>query len=494
MRGPKRGPKRSPESTGTWHARTMTSPRSDAATPDAVASAGSTGSAGDESGSAPGPGVATTRRILARAGVRTALGRDVVLAGVWAAVTVALLGALLATGELGSVPSGPSTPQLAVMIVLAVVQYVPLARRRIHPIAVLLVIAVVQAALLTILPSGVALWTAAPVIAAYTVATLRPTRVTVGAVIAAVGIATVGAVVGASDLLVERLGWATTTATPGAALFGDGLSGVVLETLALISTAVLVNGVSAAVGSWVALRRVHDRDARARAAESVEHQATLTRSAVAAERTRMARELHDVAAHHLTGLVVQAGAAERLVDGDPERAKESLRSVRAQGRETLDALRSIVGILRETGDDASGTAPVPGLADVPGLVDAARASGTIVEVRETGTLPSLPPLADVTAFRTVQEALVNARRHSPGAVVELSVDATADLLTVAVENDLPSGGEPAHAPGYGLVGMRERAALVGGQLEAGVSRPGRWRVALSLPVEADPASTAGGAA
>jgi len=476
-----RGLKRSPESTGTWHARTMTSPASDAAT----------------AGSASGPGAAATRRMLARVGVRTPLGRDVVLAAVWAVVTVALLGALLATGELGTAPSaslGASAPQLVVMTLLAVVQYVPLALRRVRPVGVLLVIAVVQAALLTILPSGVALWTAAPVIAAYTVATLRPTRVAVRAVLAAIGIATIGAVVGATDLIVERLDWATTTVTPRGDLFGDGPSGVVAETLALVSTAVLVNGVSAAVGSWVALRRVHDHDARARAAESVEHQATLTRSAVAAERTRMARELHDVAAHHLTGLVVQAGAAERLVDGDPERAKESLRSVRAQGRETLDALRSIVGILRETGDDASGTAPVPGLADVTDLVDAARASGAVVEVHRSGALPSLPPLADVTAFRTVQESLVNARRHSPGAVVELSIDATVDRLTVVVENDLPSGGGAAHTPGYGLVGMRERAALVGGELEAGVAQAGRWRVALSLPVEADPSSPAGGGA
>ncbi|RIJ53918.1 histidine kinase, partial [Clavibacter lycopersici] len=106
-------------------------------------------------------------------------------------------------------------------------------------------------------------------------------------------------------------------------------------------------------------------------AESLEHQATLSRAAVAAERTRMARELHDVAAHHLTALVVQAGAAERLVDLDPERAKDSLRGIRLQGRETLDALRSIVGILRQAPDGEggdAGTAPVPGLADLPGLV------------------------------------------------------------------------------------------------------------------------------
>nr|WP_228506793.1 histidine kinase [Frigoribacterium sp. VKM Ac-2530] len=182
----------------------------------------------------------------------------------------------------------------------------------------------------------------------------------------------------------------------------------------------------------------------------------------------MARELHDIAAHHLTGLVVQAGAAERLVDVDPERAKESLRSVRSQGRETLDSLRSIVGILRETGDDATGTAPVPGLRDVGGLVAAARAAGTVVDERVEGELPTLAPLADVTAYRTVQEALANARRHAPGAGVQLTTTVRQGRLVVVVENAVPRGPASSAPAGYGLVGMRERAALVGGLLEAGV--------------------------
>ena len=248
-----------------------------------------------------------------------------------------------------------------------------------------------------------------------------------------------------------------------------------------MATAVLVNGISASVGSWVALRRRHESEAGLRAAESVEHHATLTRSAVAAERTRMARELHDIAAHHLTGLVVQAGAAERLVDVDPERAKESLRSVRSQGRETLDSLRSIVGILRETGDDATGPPRCPGCATWR-LVAAARAAGTVVDERVEGELPTLAPLADVTAYRTVQEALANARRHAPGAGVQLTTTVRPGRLVVVVENAVPRGPASSAPAGYGLVGMRERAALVGGLLEAGPTRSGTWRVLLELPV------------
>jgi signal transduction histidine kinase len=421
------------------------------------------------------------RHGLARLGVHTTLGRDVALAVVWALVTVAFLATLLAAGEFygadRSIPGG----QVAAVVVLALVQHVPLAFRRVRPVPALLAVAVLQAGLLAVLPTGLALWTAAPVVTAYTVATLRPTRAVVAVVLAAVGIEAVGAAVGAASIVKDQLG-----ATPGL-----GELGAVVEALALVASAVLINGVSAAVGSWVALRRDHDRDARARAAETVEHQATLTRAAVAAERTRMARELHDVAAHHLTGLVVQAGAAERLVDGDPERAKESLRSVRTQGRETLDALRSIVGILRETGDEPTGTVPVPGLDDVGDLVERVRASGAVVESYVDGALPSLAPLADVTAYRTVQEALVNARRHAPGATVELRLLATGSALVVVVENDLPAARDTSGGGGFGLVGMRERADLVGGRLETGPTPEGRWRVRLELPVEAVRGAAAG---
>lgn len=466
------------EGRGTWHARTVTtSPDTPTAAGADRGPAGSRGSGG--SGGSAGPGVATVRRALDRLGVHTMLGRDVVLAGVWALVTIAFLATLLAAGEFYGANRSIPTAQIVAVIALALVQHVPLALRRVRPVTALLAVAVLQAALLAVLPTGLALWTAAPVVTAYTVATLRPTRAVVGVVLAAVGIEAVGAAVGASALVKDQLG-----ATPAQVGAAPGL-GAVVEALALVASAVLINGVSAAVGSWVALRRAHDRDARARAAESVEHQATLTRAAVAAERTRMARELHDVAAHHLTGLVVQAGAAERLVDGDPERAKESLRSVRAQGRETLDALRSIVGILRETGDGPSGTVPVPGLGDVADLVDQARASGAVVESHVDGTLPSLAPLADVTAYRTVQEALVNARRHAPGATVELRLRATAGSLVIVVENDLPVARDTSGGGGFGLVGMRERADLVGGRLDTGATAEGQWRVRLELPVEVE---------
>jgi signal transduction histidine kinase len=438
------------------------------------------------------PGVALgdrARRGLDRLGIRTDDGRDAAAAAGWALMTVLLLGVLAALVWADGTLRTMSPAQGAVIAAIALVQCAPLAARRRRPRTTLLAVSALQAALIAVLPPEFGFWAAAPVVAAYTVGAVLPAGSAVRVVAAAVGIEAVGAVLAATGHVRALL-------VPDSVDVRLGVDTVVSATSILVS-GILIAVASAAVGSWVALRRRHDRDTLARAAESLEHQAALTRAAVSAERTRMARELHDVAAHHLTALVVQAGAAERLVDLDPDRAKDSLRGIRVQGRETLDALRSIVGILRQTDDGPTGgadrgTDPVPGLADVGGLVDAARASGTEVEERTSGDLPALAPLADVTAYRTVQESLANARRHAPGSAVTLTLDARPTRLALEIENRLPAVASAA-APGYGLVGMRERAALVGGRLEAGPTGSGTWRVRLELPVEPVAADRAGDA-
>nr|WP_232531263.1 histidine kinase [Microlunatus antarcticus] len=208
----------------------------------------------------------------------------------------------------------------------------------------------------------------------------------------------------------------------------------------------------------------------------------------------MARELHDVAAHHLTGLLVQASAAERLVGADPEAARRAVLEVRAQGRQALDNLRAVVGVLRQHGGGtgAVGTAgaldldPVPGLAVLPGLIDAARGLGDPVRLEVVGTPVPLAPVADVTAYRVAQEALSNARQHAPQQEVVVTLTYTDDAVRLCVVSGSP---DPAATPvpdpgvrvGFGLAGMRERAALVGGVLEAGPVPGPAWRVALLLP-------------
>ncbi|WP_435080981.1 sensor histidine kinase [Clavibacter michiganensis] len=417
---------------------------------------------------------------LARVGIRTDAARDAAAAAAWAVLTLLLLGVLAALVWADGTSRSMSPVQGALIGILAVVQCAPLAFRRRHPRSTLLAVSLLQGALVAVLPPHFGFWAAAPVVAAYTVGARLAPASAVRVVAAAVGIEAVGAYLAATGQVRGLL----VPTTVDVRLSVD----TVIAAASILVSGLLIAAAGAAVGSWVALRRRHDRDVLARAAESLEHQATLSRAAVAAERTRMARELHDVAAHHLTALVVQAGAAERLVDLDPERAKDSLRGIRRQGRETLDALRSIVGILRQGSDGEggdAGTAPVPGLADLPGLVAAARTSGTEVEERTAGETPALAPLADVTAYRTVQESLANARRHAPGSAVTLTTEAGPARIALTIENALPVAA-PATAPGYGLVGMRERAALVGGRLEAGPTGSGTWRVRLELPVEPMP--------
>ncbi|MBM7412935.1 signal transduction histidine kinase [Clavibacter michiganensis] len=422
---------------------------------------------------------------LSRIGIRTDAGRDAAAAAAWALLTVLLLGVLAALVWADGTSRSMSPAQGALIAILAVAQCAPLAFRRRHPRSTLLAVSLLQGALVAVIPPHFGFWAAAPVVAAYTVAALLPPASAIRLVAAAIGIEAVGAYLAATGQVRALL-------VPTAVHAGLSVDTVIAAVSILVS-GLLIAAASAAVGSWVALRRRHDGDVLARAAETLEHQAALSRAAVAAERTRMARELHDVAAHHLTALVVQAGAAERLVDRDPERAKDSLRGIRLQGRETLDALRSIVGILRQGADGegggAAGTAPVPGLADLPELVEAARTAGTEVEERATGAAPALAPLADVTAYRTVQESLANARRHAPGSAVTLTTEAGPARIALTIENALPAAAS-ATAPGYGLVGMRERAALVGGRLEAGPTGSGTWRVRLELPVEPVPAPRA----
>lgn len=402
--------------------------------------------------------------------------RDVLTALAWAGLSAAVL--LLLLGPVAAGEGVRVAPLLAATVVaVAVAQCLLLVLRHRRPVLTLAVVSVLQAGLLAVLPSDTSLQGAGLLVAAYTAGTLLEGRHLVTAAAGSVAVQAAGLAVaaeGPGGWFLAVLGAATTTA------------------------------VAAAVGAWVALRRAHQRSLLAAAAAQVEHQAVLARTAVAQERTRMARELHDVAAHHLSGIVVQAGAAERLVDSDPERAKAALRDLREQGRATLRDMRSVVGILRASADashsaldpdqhDDDGGAPVPGLAQLPALVDAARSAGDDVEVRRSGPELALPPLADLAVYRTAQEALANARRHAPGSRVVLAVTTAADRVRLEVENEVrqvrreqalqPGAGE---TPGLGLTGMRERADLVRGHLEVGPTPRGTWRVLFEVAVPRDP--------
>lgn len=215
-------------------------------------------------------------------------------------------------------------------------------------------------------------------------------------------------------------------------------------------------------------------------------QAALVEVAVARERTAMARELHDIAAHHLSGIAVMTGAIGRQIDTDPDGAKRAVQEVRTQSREMLRDLRRLVVLLRE---DAPGSGLVgeESLTGVAGLVEAAQRTGadvTLTELGEPRAASGVGPLAQLSAYRTVQEALANAARHAPGAPVEVTVDGRDPVrVVVTVRSGAPRGVPEGRGGGLGLVGMRERADLTGADLTAGPTPEGGWLVELVLPTE-----------
>jgi signal transduction histidine kinase len=204
-------------------------------------------------------------------------------------------------------------------------------------------------------------------------------------------------------------------------------------------------------------------------------------AAVVAERTRIARELHDIVAHSVSTMVVQAGAAEQVVGEDEEFVRRALGTIRSTGADALGEMRRVVAMLRED-EDTGSLMPQPGVEGVPALVEAARQAGLDASLEVRGPARPLPAGLDLAAYRIVQEALTNVRRHARARSVRVVVEHTADEVRVEVVDDGsgPRGRPP--AGGHGLVGMRERAALYGGQVTTGAAAGGGFVVRAVLPL------------
>jgi signal transduction histidine kinase len=208
-----------------------------------------------------------------------------------------------------------------------------------------------------------------------------------------------------------------------------------------------------------------------------------TGESVATERATIARELHDVVAHHMSVMVVQAGAARAVAATDPAAAAEALRQVEASGRTGLAEMRRLLEVLKAEGD-GNGRSPQPGLAHLDELLDAMRASGLRVEAVIEGSPRRLPPGVDLSSYRIVQEALTNVLRHAGGASVRVVVRYEPDAVELEIADDGPGPPEdPEATGGHGLIGMRERVQLFGGELEAGPRPGGGFRVRARLPTE-----------
>jgi signal transduction histidine kinase len=242
---------------------------------------------------------------------------------------------------------------------------------------------------------------------------------------------------------------------------------------------------------------VRNRRAYVAAVEERARRAELSREEdgrrrVADERLRIARELHDVLAHHIAVINVQAGVAGHLLERKPEQARQALDHVRDAARSVLSEMQAVVSVLREpgstAGDGSEPAQPAPGLAGVTSLVEEFRATGLTVQTVISGVPAPLPPAVDLVAYRVVQESLTNARKHAGETDVVLRFDYGSDALALGVVNSgtgdrsVRAGRAAGTTGGFGLLGMRERVASVGGDFDAQPLADGGFRVAVRLPV------------
>ncbi|MET8559883.1 histidine kinase [Streptomyces flaveolus] len=286
-----------------------------------------------------------------------------------------------------------------------------------------------------------------------------------------------------------RLGLLTMTLLTAAAMLAGPLPWYAQENLGVLAW----TGIGATAGDAVRSRRAVVQAIRDRAERAERTREEEARRRVAEERLRIARDLHDVVAHHIALVNVQAGVAAHVMDRRPDQAKEALAHVREASRSALDELRATVGLLRQSGDPEAPTEPAPGLGRLEELADTFRSAGLPVSVARADQGTELPAAVDLAAYRIVQEALTNVRKHAgPDAEAEVSVVRVGTNVEVTVLDDGPGKpGAPVPAPGrapgagggHGLLGMRERVTALGGTLTTGPRYGGGFRVHAILPVK-----------
>lgn len=243
----------------------------------------------------------------------------------------------------------------------------------------------------------------------------------------------------------------------------------------------------APVAAWAGIARRARGEALDHGAAHQAMTSTLLEHTARGERARIARELHDVVAHHISMVAVQAETARLTTPGMPAAGAQRLSSIGDTARAALTEMRRLLGVLREdTGSDTADRQPQPGLRQLVDLLDEARdASGTGTRLIVRGRQSALDPGVELAAYRIVQEALTNARRHAPGAAVDVELHYAADTVALRIRDNGP--GPPTSPPtgGHGLAGMRERAAAVGGELRTGPAHGGGFLVETVLPTRAE---------
>jgi len=266
-------------------------------------------------------------------------------------------------------------------------------------------------------------------------------------------------------------------------LFATGATAIALPTFVAVAIrGKPKGGVTFTVVTLVVIllvrRVVGDRERRAQIAER--ERDLVAREAVVEERARIARELHDVIAHHVSMIVLQAGAERRVLDGANASTREVLETVERTGRSALTEMRRLLGMLR--GDANEPLTPQPCLTDVPMLVSQLREAGLPVVLHVEGERRELPVGIELSAYRIVQEALTNALKHAGEASASVNIRYGSDSLELEIADDGPGASTPISSGGHGLVGMRERVALYGGRLDAGRRPSGGFVVRVLLPI------------
>jgi signal transduction histidine kinase len=236
-------------------------------------------------------------------------------------------------------------------------------------------------------------------------------------------------------------------------------------------------------GAWILgdnlrTRRAYLRALEERAAQLEREQEANARRAAAEEQARIAREVHDIVAHNLSVIVVQSTAADAVFDSQPDEAHRAIRTIEATARRALEELRRVLGVVR--GDEDADLAPQPGLAAIEALADNVRAAGLEVGVDVAGAPRELAPAFQLSVYRIVQEALTNGLRHAGASHATVSLGFDPEEVTVEIVDD--GVATPGNGAGRGVLGMRERAAVFGGTVEAGPVDGGGYRVAARLPL------------
>jgi signal transduction histidine kinase len=362
------------------------------------------------------------------------------------ALAIFAFGLITASGHHGAVP--------ALLFALATVGTLPLVVRCLFPVPVLAVVVAATAVVALGYPHG--WWPFAAIVALYSVAAHCPRRTSLRAGAAAL-------VVLAAPILHEvdwsPLGW---------------------NDIALVAGRFAPLVAAWLLGDNIRTRREYLRAVEERAAQLEREQEANARRAAAEEQARIGREVHDVVAHNLSVIIVQATAADEVFSSDLDAARRAVRTIGSTARRALDELRHVLG----AGDQEPQLAPQPTLDGLEGLLGQVRAAGLEVELEVVGEHPELPPALELSAYRIVQEALTNTLRHAGAEHARVTLRFDPDAVTVDVVDDGSSPPSANGGNGRGLIGMRERVTTFGGQLEAGRGPAGGFHVRARLPIGA----------